>query len=83
MELQQHSKSLKHLWEARKKRGLLPVLEEMNDLLDKGIITADDFAELMAGDGTEVVDNPSPAPKRWKGSVNSSPCRWLLRPQWL
>ena len=40
---------LKNLWEERNERGLLPVLDKMNQLLDEGIISAADFSAVMAG----------------------------------
>ena len=35
--------AIRNLWESRTKRGLLPVLEEMNELLARGVISQSAF----------------------------------------
>ena len=41
--------TIRNLWESRAKRGLLPVLEEMNELLARGVISESAFQQLLAG----------------------------------
>ena len=45
-----HTKTvnLRDLWDSRNARGLLPVLEEMNALLDQGLITNEDFQSCFS-----------------------------------
>lgn len=40
---------LSNLWSQRESEGLLPVLDRMNELLDKGLLTAEDFKKVMSG----------------------------------
>ena len=41
---------LKSLWEEREKAGLLNVLDKMNVLLDKGLLTPEDFQKVLSGE---------------------------------
>ena len=45
-----HTKTvnLRDLWDSRNARGLLPVLEEMNALLDQGLISNEDFQSCFS-----------------------------------
>ena len=43
MDITQQTVNLRELWDSREKVGLLPVLEQMNELLDSGLITQDQF----------------------------------------
>ena len=43
MDITSQSVNLRELWDSRERVGLLPVLERMNELLDSGLITQDEF----------------------------------------
>ena len=44
MDAHKQSINLRALWDSRTRRGLLPVLDEMNDLLSRGLITDEEYA---------------------------------------
>ena len=49
---------LRNMWVDRDSHGLLSVLEKMNELLDKGLLSADDFAALMSTEqATKVTES--------------------------
>ena len=61
MEVSDQAQLLKSLWQERNERGLLPVLDKMNKLLDEGVISAADFQKVMAGDISSA-----PAKEGWR-----------------
>ena len=56
MDAHKQSINLRALWDSRTRRGLLPVLDEMNDLLSRGLITDEDFQSCFS-----QLDAPPPA----------------------
>ncbi|ETV82946.1 hypothetical protein H257_04708 [Aphanomyces astaci] len=79
MDVIEQNVALQELWSRRDEYGLEFVLDEMNRLLEMGLISADDFQRLMVVDGK----NPSAHlhhPQRHHKGLNQRPLHTQLPP---
>ena len=55
MDLQKQAVNLRELWDSRRKRGMLAVLEEMNELLAQGLISDNGILRLGGSHYVQVT----------------------------